>query len=141
MPMPISLAKSCSSIFHNRTREPLEPPPSSVMMSRVARGQRGRPTSFHGLGVLVRESLGADPFSGTVFAFRSKRMDRPKFLFFDGTGVVPVSKMLDAGAFCWPKPGDAALRLTAAETAALLDGLDWRRVHMPRETVVSAMAG
>jgi len=38
-----------------------------------------RPVDFRkgmdGLALLVRESLGADPFSGTVFAFRSKRAD------------------------------------------------------------------
>ena len=104
-----------------------------------------RPVDFRkgmdGLALLVRESLGADPFSGTVFAFRSKRADRLKLLFFDGTGVVLVSKRLEAGAFRWPKPGDAALRLTAAEMAALIDGLDWRRVHVPRDTVVPAVAG
>ncbi len=94
-----------------------------------------------GLAQLVRESLGADPFSGTVFAFRSKRADRLRLLFFDGTGVVLAAKRLEAGAFSWPKPGDAAIRLSAAEMAALIDGLDWRRVHMPRETVVPMLAG
>ena len=104
-----------------------------------------RPVDFRkgidGLALLVRESLEADPFSGTVFAFRSKRADRLKLLFFDGTGVVLVSKRLEAGAFRWPKPGDAAIRLTAAEMAALIDGLDWRRVHVPRDTVVPVLAG
>ena len=59
-----------------------------------------------------------------MFAFRSKEADRLELLFFDGTGVVLVAKTLDAGAFRWPKPGDAALRLTAAEMAALIDELD-----------------
>ena len=104
-----------------------------------------RPVDFRkgmdGLALLVRESLGADPFSGTVFAFRSKRADRLKLLFFDGTGVVLVAKRLETGAFRWPKPGDAAIRLTAAQMAALVDGLDWRRVHEPRETMVLMLAG
>ena len=94
-----------------------------------------RPVDFRkgmdGLAMLVREQLGADPFCGTVFAFRSKRADRLKLLFFDGTGVVLVAKRLEAGAFRWPKPGDGAPRLTAADMAALVDGLDWRRVHVP----------
>jgi len=94
-----------------------------------------------GLALLVRESLGADPFSGAVFAFRSERADRLKLLFFDGTGVVLVAKRLETGAFRWPKPGDAAIRLTAAQMAALVDGLDWRRVHEPRETMVPMLAG
>ena len=55
--------------------------------------------------------------------------------------MVLVAKRLEAGAFRWPKPGDGAIRLTAAEMAALVDGLDWRRVHVPRETVVPQLAG
>jgi len=86
----------------------------------------------------LRPSLAS---AGTVFAFRSKRTDRLKLLFFDGTGVVLVAKRLEAGAFRWPKPGDAAIRLTAAEMAALVDGLDWRRVHQPRDIVVPMLAG
>ncbi len=104
-----------------------------------------RPVDFRkgmdGLAMLVRESLGSDPFSGTVFAFRAKRADRLKLLFFDGTGMVLVAKRLEAGGFRWPKPSDAVIRLSAAEMAALIDGLDWRRVHVPRETVTPMLAG
>jgi transposase len=38
-----------------------------------------------GLVALVRETLGHDPFSGTVFVFRSKRADRVKIVAWDGT--------------------------------------------------------
>ena len=104
-----------------------------------------RPIDFRkgmdGLALVVRESLGSDPFSGTVFAFRSKRADRLKLLFFDGTGVVLVAKRLEAGTFRWPKPGDAAIQLTAAEMAALFDGLDWRRVHVARDITTPVVAG
>ncbi len=104
-----------------------------------------RPVDFRkgmdDLAMLVREQLGADPFCGTVFCFRSKRADWLKLLFFDGTGVVLVAKRLEAGAFPWPKPGDGALQLAAAEMAALVDGLDWRRERVPRETVVPQLAG
>ena len=96
---------------------------------------------MNGLALLMRESLGSDPFSGTVFAFRAKKADRLKLLFFDGTGMVLVAKRLEAGDSRWPKPGDAVSRLTAAEMAALIDGLDWRRVHVPRETVTPVLAG
>ena len=68
-----------------------------------------------GLALVLRESLGANPFSGTVYAFRSKRADRLKLLFFDGTGVVLVAKRLEAGAFRWPKPAGTVIQLTAAE--------------------------
>ncbi|MER8705203.1 IS66 family insertion sequence element accessory protein TnpB, partial [Mesorhizobium sp. M1088] len=40
-----------------------------------------------GLAALVRETMGADPFSGAVYVFRAKRIDRIKLIFWDGTGV------------------------------------------------------
>ncbi len=49
--------------------------------------------------MLVRDALGTDPFSGTVYVFRSKRADRVKLLFWDGSGVVLVAKRLEAGQF------------------------------------------
>jgi len=87
-----------------------------------------------GLAALVRDTMGADPFSGAVYVFRAKRMDRIKLVFWDGTGVVLVAKRLEDGEFRWPKMQDGALHLSAAELSALLEGLDWRRVHAPRLT-------
>jgi transposase len=92
-----------------------------------------------GLAALVRETMGADPFSGAVYVFRAKRADRIKLVFWDGTGVVLVAKRLEDGEFCWPKAQDAMLHLTAAQLSALLEGLDWRRVHAVRETRVPAL--
>jgi transposase len=40
-----------------------------------------------GLAALVKEQLKADPFSGVIFCFRSKRADRVKLIFWDGTGL------------------------------------------------------
>ena len=67
---------------------------------------------------------------------RAKRADRVKLIFWDGTGMVLVSKRLEDGKFRWPGVQDAILRLSAAELQALLEGLDWRRVHEPRQTAV-----
>jgi transposase len=82
-----------------------------------------------GLAALVRESMGADPFSGAVYVFRARRADRVKLVFWDGTGVVLVSKRLEDGKFQWPSITDGVVRLTAAQLQALFEGLDWRRVH------------
>jgi transposase len=38
-----------------------------------------------------------DPFSGTVYAFRAKRADRVKLVFWDGTGVWLYAKRLEEG--------------------------------------------
>lgn len=93
-----------------------------------------------GLAALVRDTMGADPFSGAVYVFRAKRADRVKLVFWDGTGVVLVSKRLEDGEFRWPKVQDGIMRLTAAQLQALFEGLDWRRVHEPQRTTTPIAA-
>jgi transposase len=78
-----------------------------------------------GLAALVREHLGHDPFSGTIYVFRSKRADRLKIVAWDGSGLV----RLEQGAFRWPPICDGTMRLSASQLAALVDGLDWSRLH------------
>jgi transposase len=80
----------------------------------------------------------ADPFSGAVYVFRAKRADRIKLIFWDGTGLCLFAKRLEEGLVRLPKI--EVMRLSAAELA-LLEGLDWRRVHAARETVVPTQAG
>jgi len=77
----------------------------------------------------VREALGEDPFSGAIFVFRSKRADRIKILAWDGSGLVLFWKRLEHGAFRWPPISDGIMRLTASQLAALVDGMDWSRLH------------
>ena len=79
-----------------------------------------------GLAALVQEQLRHDPFSGTIFIFRSKRADRLKILAWDGSGL---GKRLEHGAFRWPPVSDGVMRLSASQLAALMDGLDWSRLH------------
>ncbi len=86
-----------------------------------------------GLAALVREEMRADPFSGAIYVFRAKRADRVKLVFWDGTGVCLFAKRLEDGKFRWPAICDGVIRLTAAQLSALLEGLDWRRVHEVRE--------
>jgi transposase len=82
-----------------------------------------------GLAALVRETLDDDPFSGSIYVFRSKRADRVKMLAWDGTGLVLFWKRLESGAFKWPPITDGVMRLTSAQLAALVDGMDWSRLH------------
>jgi transposase len=95
-----------------------------------------RPVDFRkgmdGLAALAQQELGLDPFSGMVLVFRAKRADRLKLLVWDGSGLVLVSKRLEQGRFKWPPVIDGMMRLSAAQLAALLEGLDWSRVHVPR---------
>jgi transposase len=73
--------------------------------------------------------------------FRAKRADRIKLVFWDGTGLCLFAKRLEDGIFRWPKIEDGVMRLSAAQLSALLEGLDWRRVHEARETVPPTQAG
>jgi transposase len=103
-----------------------------------------RPVDFRrgadSLAALVREHLQQDPFSGTLFIFRSKRADRLKILAWDGSGLVLFWKRLEHGAFRWPPITDGVMRLSAPQLAALVDGMDWSRLHaidVPRPTATS----
>ena len=63
-----------------------------------------------GLMALVRDG-GADPFNGALYVFRSKRADRIKAVWFNGTGVCLFAKTLEDAQFCWPRIGPATLQL------------------------------
>jgi transposase len=82
-----------------------------------------------GLAALVKEHLGEDPFSGAIYVFRAKRADRVKLFCWDGSGVCLYSKRLEEGHFRWPRIEDGVMRLSEAQLAALIEGLDWTRVH------------
>jgi transposase len=68
------------------------------------------------LAAVVREQLQHDPFSGTIFVFRSRRADRLKILAWDGSGLVLFWKRLEQGAFRWPPISDGVMRLAAPAT-------------------------
>lgn len=93
-----------------------------------------------GLAALVRETMSADPFDGSIYVFRAKRADRVKLVFWDGTGVCLFAKRLEDGEFRWPKIADGVMRLSPAQFSALLEGLDWKRVRA-RETSAPVLPG
>lgn len=81
-----------------------------------------------GLAALVSSVLHKDPFTGTVFVFRSRMADRLKLLYWDGTGLVMAYKRLEDATFTWPAITDGVISLNHAQFEALFAGLDWRRV-------------
>ena len=85
-----------------------------------------------GLAAIVEAEFKADPFSGVIYVFRSKRADRIKLLFWDGTGVCLLIKRLEDAKFSWPKIENGVMRLSPAQLSALLEGLEWTRVHARR---------
>jgi transposase len=83
--------------------------------------------SITGLSVLVQDRLRQHPASGAVFAFRGRKGDRLKLLYWDGQGFCLYYKILQRGSFPWPNTRDTSVRLTAAQLAMLWEGIDWRR--------------
>ena len=81
---------------------------------------------FDGLAALAASVLNADPFSGHLFLFRSKRADYLKCLYWDGTGLCLFAKRLEAGKFVWPPIVDSGMVLTPAQLSLLLEAMDWR---------------
>jgi transposase len=99
--------------------------------------------SFDGLCRMVREHLGADPLSGDLFVFRSRRGDRVKLLYWLGDGLAIWYRRLEEGTFVFPKSADACgtsglswwraageqgLEIRANDLAMLLDGVDLKSV-------------
>ena len=93
-----------------------------------------------GLARLCRESLSADPFSGTVFVFRNRRATAIKVLVYDGQGFWLCQKRLSEGKFrYWPDgAGSVQRELLAHQLQVLLAGGDaegtssappWRRIE------------
>ena len=93
------------------------------------------------LAALVAAEFGGDPFSGVIYVFRAKRTDRIKLIWWDGTGLCLMAKRLEQGGFRWPGIRDGVMRLTAAQLATLIEGLDWRRVHGGRRPKAPQIAG
>src|SRR3546814_20090513 len=93
---------------------------------------------FDGLAVLVQQVLEKSPHSGALFAFRGKRGDLVKLLWYDGQGLCLFSKRLDRGRFIWPITKAGKVSLTAAQLSMLFESIDWRR---PERTAAPLLAG
>jgi transposase len=78
-----------------------------------------------GLMALVRDG-GADPFNGALYVFRSKRADRIKAVWFDGTGVCLFAKTPEDAQFCWPRiwAGHVAIEPCTVTCAGRWAGLE-----------------
>jgi transposase len=86
---------------------------------------------------LCREKLSADPFSGYLFIFRTRRGTAIKLLQYDGQGYWIATKRLSKGRFKWWPTGDEPAKTLRAHQAQLLIAVGnpdtdaapvWRRV-------------
>jgi transposase len=95
---------------------------------------------FDGLAAEAAKVIDADPFSGAVFLFRGVRGDYLKALYWDGSGLCLYAKRLEQGRFVWPSIVDARVKLTPAQLALMIEGIDWRRTVAPEAPRTPALA-
>src|SRR5919108_6316975 len=79
------------------------------------------------LVAMIRSVFLADPLSGHLYVFFSRRRDRVRVVYWDRNGFAMWSKRLELGRFHAAFSADAKLSLKAleaAELALILDGID-----------------
>jgi transposase len=94
----------------------------------IALGITDMRKGLDGLAMLVQKVLEQDPFSGHLFAFRGRKANLIKIVFWDGTGLCLFTKRLEAGRFAWPgteETGDT-VALSSEQLSQLIEGIDWR---------------
>lgn len=82
-------------------------------------------SSYDSLFERVKTVLSKDPFSGHLFLFVNQRRTTCKCLYWDGTGLVIISKRLESGTFSRINPlyrDDVVL--TEAEFGLFFEGAD-----------------
>lgn len=96
--------------------------------------------SYDTLFAKAKGVLNQDPFSGHLFLFINSKRNSIKCLFYDGTGLVIISKRMEKGLFCKINPHyRKEIVLTAAEFGLFFEGsdLEKRFVESPREIIKS----
>ena len=93
---------------------------------------------FDGLAALTTSVLGQDPLSGHLFAFRNRRGDRLKILYWDRDGLALWAKRLERGVFRFPAPQSHRVEVTPAELAAILEGIDLKQARRQQRYVLPA---
>jgi transposase len=81
--------------------------------------------SYDSLFNKVKSILEEDPMSGHMFVFINKRRTSCKCLYYDGTGLVIVSKRMEKGLFSKINPYHKGnIKLTQAEFNLFFEGVD-----------------
>ena len=95
-------------------------------------------SSYDSLFAKAKDVLKKDPFSGHLFVFINKRRTSCKCLYYDGTGLVIVSKRMEKGLFSKINPHyRKEIILTQAEFNLFFEGanLNKRFIDSPKEIV------
>lgn len=88
-----------------------------------------------GLMSIVRNAWALDPYTGHVFVFLGKRLDRCKFIYWDTGGFMLAYKRLERGRFRPPTVRDGVVRveIDSVQLMMLLEGIDFSRVRRPKK--------
>lgn len=84
--------------------------------------------SFDGLCGLVRQELGEDPLSGSLFVFCNRRRNMVKLLYWDRDGFALWFKRLEKGRFILPAIPATDYRIDRRELVLLLEGVVPKKV-------------
>lgn len=111
---------------------------TKIFVSKEATDMRA---SYDSLFEKVKTQLEKDPFSGHLFLFVNRHRNSCKCLYYDGTGLVIISKRMEKGLFSRINPmyrGEVVL--TEAEFGLFFEGanLEKRFVESPVEIKKSA---
>jgi transposase len=114
------------------------PVPARILFAR-------RPVDFRkqidGLAAVCERELGEEPLDGTLFLFTNRHGNALKALVWTHGGFTLVYKKLERGRFSWPSGVEQRVRMTPAELAALLEGIDLANARrLPRWNPVNPLA-
>lgn len=101
-------------------------------------------SSYDSLSLLVKDVLKQDPHSGHLFLFVNARRTSLKCLYYDGTGMVIVSKRLEGKLFSRINPYySREIILTPAEFGLFFEGADLNKrfIESPTEIKKLSVAG
>lgn len=94
--------------------------------------------SFDRLAGVVRDHLGGDPRSASLFIFHNRKGTHLKLLWHDGRSYRILFTRLDRGRFRIPLaiPADARrVQISEAELSLLLEGVDMKLIRAARRSV------
>jgi len=87
--------------------------------------------SFDGLMALVKNALGEDPLSGSLYVFVNRRGNYLKLLYWDRTGFCLFAKRLEQGRFTIPG-AERRQELSEQALQLILDGITLGRRRQMR---------
>jgi transposase len=100
--------------------------PSRILLSTAPVDFRN---AIDGLAAIASVVLHEKPLSGQMFVFTNRRRDGIKCLVWSEGGFILIYKRMEKGRFLVPRPEGARVVLSAAELAALLEGIDLTRIR------------